>query len=360
MKCLMKCFEVRRYLFLLIMLFCLIAPSIHLTAEDKGEKEAEQALEDFQKVMEEGKETKSFEEAEKKYEEGTKARSRLLKLGKLATPVLVRAIKTKRFSEQFRGTCIDMLMLIQDKKSVKPLIEVYRDESELFGIRKEAIFSLGKIGGPEVLPVLLEGLEHKEAILRKGAISGIWGLVGREVVAFPVDAIVDRAKNDKNISIRAYATASLRMGGKQAVSSLLELMNDENERVRLQACQSLGLIGDRRAIEPLLARLNDREAYERMVTIEALGNIGDRRAVEPLIKILNERGPSNEPRTSAGYAAKALAEIGDERAIEPLKRAIEDMKMWEQEVKEQTGESMYPDKWFTNAYKKLTGREYKQ
>ncbi len=330
MKCLMRCSEVRRYLFLLIMLFCLIAPSIHLTAEDKGEKEAEQALEELR---------------EGGYEEGARASNRLLGLGKLATPVLIRAIKTKKFGEQFRGTCIDMLMLIQDKKSVKPLIEVYRDESELFGIRKEAIFALGKIGGPEVLPVLLEGLKHKEAILRKGAISGIWGLVGREVVEFPVDVVVDIAKNDPKVSIRAYATASLRLGGEQAVSSLLELMNDENERVRLKAYQSLGLIGDRRAVEPLIARLDNCEGAERMSAIFALGDIGDRRAVEPLIKILQKATEESGWR----YAAEALAKIGDMKAIEPLKIAIEkERKVFGA-----------PSNHLLNAYKKLTGKEYR-
>jgi HEAT repeat protein len=325
---------------------------------EKGEEEAEQALQDFKEVMED-KETKSYEETAKKYEEGAKARNRLLGLGKLATPVLVRAIRTKKFSEQFRGTCIDILYKIGDENAIEPLIEVYRDETEISGIRKEAIYAVGKIGGPEVLPVLLEALENRESRIRKGAISGIWGLVGRGVVEFPVDAIVGIAKNDTSVSIRAYATASLRLGGEQAVLSLLELINDENERVRLQACQSLGLIGDNRAVGPLLAKLNaklnDKEYYEKHTAIIALGKIGDKRAVEPLIKILNERGPYGEPTTSASYAAKALAEIGDERAIEPLKRTIEDDIKWKQEI----GISPTPDKWFTNAYKKLTGKEYK-
>ena len=313
----------------------------------KGEKEAEQALQDFKEVMEGGKETKSFEESEKVYEEGARARNRLLKLGKLATPVLVRTIKAKKLNEHFRHYCISLLISIQDEKTIEPLIELYRDESETPGIRYGALYALGKIGRPRVLRVLLEALSNSESKIRRGVVHGIWALAGRKIVDLPVDEIVEIAKNDPNISIRATATAALKLGGEQAVLPLLELMNDEYDNIRLQACKALGLIEDRRAVEPLLARLNDKNAYERMAVILALGDIGDRRAVDTLIKILKERGPSNEPALNSGYAAKALAEIGDERAIEPLKRAIEDMEMWEQEVKKQTGESMYPDKWFT-------------
>jgi HEAT repeat protein len=309
--------------------------------EEKGEKEAEQALQDFRKVIE-SKETKPPEKAEEVLRDYGRARSRLLGLGKLATPVLVRAIKTKSFSEQFRGTCIDLLKLIQDERSVKPLIEVYEDESEISRIRKEALSALGKVGGSEVLPVLLEALESKKTIVRKGGISGIWGLAGRKVGEFPVDAIVDIAKNDPEISIRAFATASLRRGGKEAVSPLLELMNDENKYVRIQSCKSLGMIGDKRAVQPLIAKLDNSKETERMAAIIALGDIGDKRAVEPLIKILNIEDADS--RT----AAKALAKIGDKRAIEPLKIAMEKER--------RTFGS--PSNHLLKAYKKLTGEEY--
>ena len=345
MKCLMKCFEVRRYLFLLIMLFCLITPSIHLTAEDKGEKEAEQALEDFQKLMEEGKETKSFEETEKKYEEGTKARSRLFKLGKSATPVLVRAIKTKEFSEDFRGACIDILYKIGDERAIEPLIELSRDETEIPRLRDEALYGLGAIGGPEVLDIFLEALKHSHSSIRRGGLDGIWGLVGRKVVEFPVDAVVDLAENDDDIWVRGEAVASLGLGGEKAVQPLLGLMNDEDRDIRLEAYSVLGIIGDERAVDPLIAILDDEHTYERSTAIIALGDIGDRRAVEALIKILQKATEESGWR----YAAEALAKIGDMKAIEPLKIAIEkERKVFGA-----------PSNHLLDAYKKLTGKEYR-
>lgn len=309
----------------------------------KGEKEAEQALQDFKEVMEQDKEAKSFEEAEKIYEEGARARSRLLKLGKLATPILVRAIKMKRFSEQFRGTCIDILYKIGDKRATKLFIEVSRDETEIPGLRQEALYALGKIGGPEVLDIFLEALKHSNSSVRRGGVVGIWGLVGRKVVEFPVDAVVELAKNDEEIRVRGTAVASLGLGGEKAVLPLLELMNDEDRDIRLQACLALGRIGDKRAVEPLIASLDDKNAYERHGVIKALGNIGDRRAVEPLIELLDVEEANSRD------AAIALAKIGDKRAIEPLEMAIQ----------EEAKVFGTPSNHLLNAYKKLSGREYK-
>ena len=82
-----------------------------------------------------------------------------------------------------------------------------------------------------------------------------------------------------------------------------------------------------------------------MATIIALGDIGDTRAVEPLIKILLKATEESGWRD----AAKSLAKIGDKRAIEPLVVAMEK----EREV------FGTPSNHLLNAYKELTGEEYK-
>jgi len=312
----------------------------------KGEKEAEQALQDFKKVIE-GKETKPSEEAEEVLRNYDRARGRLLGLGKLATPVLVRAIKTKRFAEQFRGTCIDLLSKIGGRRAIEALIEVSKDETEIPRLREEALWMLGRCGGPEVLDVFLEALKDTGLSVRRGGVLGIQWLAARKVAKFPVDAVVELAKNDEEIWVRGTAVVSLGLGGEKAVPALLELMNDEDRDIRLQACASLGRIGDTRAVEPLIAKLNaklnDREYYERHAAVIALGDIGDERAVEPLIKILNVEDADSRD------AAEALAKIGDKRAIEALKIAIE-------EERKTFGK---PSNHLLNAYKKLTGKEYK-
>lgn len=308
---------------------------------EKGEKEAEQALQDFKEVIE-GKETKPSEEAEKVLRDYGRARSRLLGLGKLATSVLVRAIKTKSFSEQFRGTCIDLLYKIGGERAIEALIEVARDESEIPRLRDEALYGLGKCGGSEVLPTLLKALNHKKTFMRRSAVDGIWALAGRKVVKLPVDELVNISKNDDNIRVRVGATAALRLGGKQAVPPLLESMNDENKYIRIQSCKSLGMIGDKRAVQPLIAKIDNSKKTERMAAIIALGDIGDRRAVEPLIEIL-----SVEDAHSL-VAAGSLAKIGDKRAIEPLKIAME----------EERRTFGTPSNHLLKAYKKITGEEY--
>lgn len=326
------------------------------SSESLQQKEAEQVLQGFKEVLESETEGIPPTESKEISEQAATARNRILKLGKIATPVLIKAIMMKNLSIDFRGMCIDMLICIQDERSIKPLSEIAGDKSETPGIRKEALLALGKIAGPDELHILIEALECKESIVKKGAISGIWGLAGRGIIEFPMDRVLSIAKSDSNSNLRAYAIASLRLGGEKVVPSLIELMNDQNERVRFQACQSLGLIGDNRAVEPLIAKIDDKGSYERMIVIEALGIMGDKTAVKPLINVLNERGPFDEPTTAALYAAKALAEIGDKTAVESLKRAIEDEIEW----KHKSNLSPIADKWLTSSYKKLTGEEYPQ
>ena len=131
----------RRKLIVLLALFVLLAFLAKNFAQenrnDKNmtEKEAEQALQDFREIMENDTETKYIEEFEKTYEEVAKARNRLLKLGKLATPVLIRAIKTKRFNEYFRGTCIDLLYKIGDKRAIEALEERLKKEKDKLVLR---------------------------------------------------------------------------------------------------------------------------------------------------------------------------------------------------------------------------------
>ena len=83
-------------------------------------------------------------------------------------------------------------------------------------------------------------------------------------------------------------------------------------RVRRDAAEALGQIGDARAVGPLIAALRDDISSVRQAAAEALGQIGDTSAVEPLIAAL--RAASLGVRRAA---ADALGQIGDRRALEP-------------------------------------------
>jgi len=108
--------------------------------------------------------------------------------------------------------------------------------------------------------------------------------------------------------------------GESAVEPLVAVLLNVNsvEKLRQDAAQALGQIGDSRAVEPLIVALADKNAEGRRRAAEALGRIGDDRAVEPLIVALADM--NGDVHISA---AVALGRIGDDRAVDSLIRNIE-------------------------------------
>ena len=90
----------------------------------------------------------------------------------------------------------------------------------------------------------------------------------------------------------------------RGVGPLLELMEDENNKVCATAVLALGRIGDKRALLPLIERLMDEAASVRASAAKALGDLGDKRAVKPLRQTLKDN--FKQVRQAAENALKRL------------------------------------------------------
>jgi HEAT repeat protein len=128
------------------------------------------------------------------------------------------------------------------------------------------------------------------------------------------------ALKDKDPKVRRQAAEALgRLGDKAAVEPLIAALKDDDRGVRWSAASALGALADNRAVEPLIAALKDQDAWVRGMVAEALGRLGDRRAVEPLRAVLKRDDGSVDE--SAACALAAL--VKDETAVEPLLAALE-------------------------------------
>ncbi|NPE27830.1 HEAT repeat domain-containing protein [Methanococcoides sp. SA1] len=136
-----------------------------------------------------------------------------------------------------------------------------------------------------------------------------------------MDSFIEDLK-DEDDNVRSHAIHSLgQIGDEKAVEPLIQVMNDENERidVRRHATSVLGQIGDGRAVKPLIQILESKDDNSvRMVAIRALTGIGDGRAVEPLIQAMDDKNESVR-----NHAAYALVQFG-ESAVEPLIQLMND------------------------------------
>lgn len=136
-----------------------------------------------------------------------------------------------------------------------------------------------------------------------------------------------RALDNGNPSVRrnaAWAIGELtnmsRDGRAMAVPSLILLLQDSDEWVRMAAARALGEIRDERGAQGLVAQLSDSQWRVRRLAAWALGEMKEESAIEPLGSVLVS---DTQPEVRS-LAAWALGEIQSSKAISFLKQALSD------------------------------------
>lgn len=120
---------------------------------------------------------------------------------------------------------------------------------------------------------------------------------------------------------------------KRCIPVLLYCLNDKcaNYKMRLQAAEALGKIGDKNAVESLINVVSDEEeksVYVRESAAVALGMIGDMRAIGPFLSILEAKKNFLDKFTFLKERVlEALGKINftnTERIISAFKSALDD------------------------------------
>lgn len=140
---------------------------------------------------------------------------------------------------------------------------------------------------------------------------------------------------DSALSRSCAVRAAGKMGGRETIPTLIELLRDEQPDLRVDAAVALGILRATEAVSALVENIeNDPEGEVRIEAVKALGKIGSKDAVAPLIRCFEAEGyPAlNQLSGNAEYgswfevqrrALEALGEIGDERAIATVVAALE-------------------------------------
>jgi len=147
-------------------------------------------------------------------------------------------------------------------------------------------------------------------------------LLSMPAMADDIDQLIKDLK-DPNIDVRIEAAWSLgKMKDTRAVNPLIGALKDEDEEVRMSACNSLTdiiKVRDPRAVDPLIGAMNDEDEYVRYCVADILGETRDTRAVVSLIEALKD--VDSEVRLTA---VLSLGKIGNPKAVDSLKQALND------------------------------------
>lgn len=120
-----------------------------------------------------------------------------------------------------------------------------------------------------------------------------------------------------DLKLRVNAIEELgELGNLKAIKPLSKLINDSNEQIRECSIWSLGRL---KASDVLIDNLNHELDSVRKFIVEVLGNFEDENATRPLIKLLED--PDEEIRANAAWS---LGKIGSKSALEPLIKCISD------------------------------------
>jgi len=117
---------------------------------------------------------------------------------------------------------------------------------------------------------------------------------------------------EDNTSVRMAAHEVLRKTGSLDLDRIIALLDDENEDVRVYACEILAGIGDNRALPAIIRKIYEDEDNVRNAACMALGEFSDERAVRALLDALKD------DEWMVFSAIYSLGKIGNPEAVGPL------------------------------------------
>jgi HEAT repeat protein len=179
-----------------------------------------------------------------------------------------------------------------------------------------------RIGLPAV-PALNEVLKGTKWQVIRSAIAILGEMKSRDSVkglmmtAYHIDT---RLRME---SIRSLA----KIGGREAMALLIDLLRDNNPAVRQQAIAWIGHTGNQKGLQPLIQLVNKRDLLGKMLDIKkeallAIGRIGDRQALDPLFRIVKKKHwivPSRQEELKI-LAVETIGRLGGELSREFLEK----------------------------------------
>ncbi|MDB6024357.1 MAG: lyase domain protein repeat-containing protein [Verrucomicrobiales bacterium] len=165
----------------------------------------------------------------------------------------------------------------------------------------------------DVFETLAEALTNSDPAVRQGAVKEL----GKRKEKRALNALVELLTDDETKVRMEAASALNELGWRPANES-----DQARQAVASQRFQLAATLGQA-AIDPLLLLLKDQTASFRMAALETLAKIGGAKIFKPVIEVLKDENPHVR-----AVAVQALCKVGNLEAVEPLAKLVRD-NSWE-------------------------------
>ena len=220
--------------------------------------------------------------------------------------------------EEVRLEDVNAYLMLLQKNSIKPLIKLLGElkNSKARRVFCDALSEIGK-NGIELFTPFID--DRRWYLVRN--ITYILGRIGKEQSLPYIQKVFNHEEN----RVRREAVQALGLiGGPKAIGLLVRALTDNDVRIRCMAAINLGKVGKKAGLIPLLEVVQSKDFYKRepaeiKAFFNAIGMVGSNEAIPVLQQLLERkswfgRGKTDEIRMGA---ANALATIGtpDAKAI---------------------------------------------
>jgi len=187
---------------------------------------------------------------------------------------LIKALKDENYGVQ--DAVINSLTKIKKEATAYMVLPLLREESFLRNTAMIILREMGQIAAP-LLPILLK---DKDDDIRKFALDIIHDI---QYCNYPGN-LIEMLTNDPNPNVRAAAAKTLgALQYKGAVPQLVKAFHDE-EWVCFSALEALTEMKEDDAVDSIIYLLNNNSEAVRLAAVEALGKIGSQKAHRPLLE----------------------------------------------------------------------------
>ncbi|MCP4348609.1 MAG: HEAT repeat domain-containing protein [Desulfobacterales bacterium] len=245
-------------------------------------------------------------------------------LGKIGSKEALTPLLTllKDDDSQVRCNAISALRLIDSSEVINPLVTLLKDRDA--DVRCTVLITLSRLLAIKQIDSIKDIYRNKTEILsvRLTAAAALQSFNDEESIEF----LRERSRSQKFSAKKKLAEIIGKIPSEHGASLLIEMVDNENRDVKIQAISSLGYSKNNLYLPHLHNLLNYSDSNLQEIIVEALGNIASFESIEPLKTIVMNSYERVSTRLSA---ITIIGEIGTEEAIDVLIELLENEETYQ-------------------------------